>query len=131
MAETKLEQKRNESADVPAIAKIGLAETVDHEFLFDRHLQVETDRTGEDGKEAADKSMLQRRTEKSDEETGVDGVAHGAVGAATINVWSCFIAGKLLQFSPRVSRAQMLRPAPRIARPRPARTMGKVTVNTG
>src|SRR5882757_1721223 len=77
-----LEEIRNEGADVSAIAKIRLAETLDHEFLFDGHLQVETDCTCEDREEAADEPMLQRRTEKSDEETGVDGMTHYAIGAS-------------------------------------------------
>src|ERR1700719_4019315 len=93
MAETKLEEKRgleerwgleekwNEGADVPSIAKICLSETLNHEVLFHRHLQVETDCTCEDGKEAADESMLQRGTQKSDQEASVDGMAHGAIGA--------------------------------------------------
>src|SRR5882757_10553384 len=79
--ETGLEEKRNESADVPAIAEICVAETLDHEVLFHRHLQVETDGAGEDGEEAADESVLQRRPEKSEQEAGVDGMAHDAVGA--------------------------------------------------
>ena len=76
-----LEEKGHEGVDVSAIAKIGLAKTLDHEFLFHRHLQVETDRTCDDRKEAADKPMLQRRTQKSDQNAGVYGVANGAIGA--------------------------------------------------
>ena len=63
-----------------------------------RHLKVETDCTREDRKEAANESMLQRRTQKSEQETGVDGMAHGAVGAATINVWSCLMVGSCSSF---------------------------------
>src|SRR5258708_1503333 len=73
---------RNKGVDVSAVAKIRLAETLDHELLFDRHLQVETDGTCEDREEAADESMLQRRTEKSDQEAGVDGMPHDAIGAS-------------------------------------------------
>src|ERR1700680_310990 len=93
MAETKVEEKwgleekgaseekGHEGVDVSAIAKIGLAETLDHEFLFDRDFQVETDGTGKDGEEAADESILQRRTEKRDQEAGVDGMPHETIRA--------------------------------------------------
>ena len=48
MAETRLEEKRNEGAYVLAIAKILLAEALNHELLFHRNFHPQGDGTNED-----------------------------------------------------------------------------------